>query len=993
MINGFSYEIKLMGFINPIFVIWAACLKRQQNQNRCLMKNFSFVTILSLVILLAACTSTHQTEQQQENYQSQAAEISIEGAAAHWVSSDRLIWDAGDNAEQVNLYYSRDAEIQITRPEVTGGESIALSPDADLSDELADKFRHISHRPVFSLSADPDQVREALKGQLVAVAKDEDGLPLRATQVQIHGVIDDLFIYDGDLGPVYNDDSISLALWAPTAQSVTLRIYDEGKNLAEQIDPADESPADGVWHFEGPSNWDRMFYRFDVRVYHHETGQIHNFKVTDPYSVSLATDSEYSQFVDVTNDDLKPEGWDDLIKTLPEHTDITLYEAHMRDFSIIDQTVPEEHRGTYMAFTHNGQNGRNLSDGMAHLKRLSDAGLTHLHLLPINDIASIYESRDLRVDLDDPYSRICEIVDVEGLRENCDRYGDTPIWEVFEQMAEDDPITKEIQRTYAERGEINNFSRHDGFNWGYDPYHFNVPQGSYSTDPDGTRRILETRKMVKSLYEIGLNIVVDVVYNHTHATGDSRYSVLDKVVPGYYQRLNPDTGEVERSTCCPNTAAEFAMMERLILDSVIFWAKHYKIDSFRFDLMGHHPKYVMENLLDALAELTPEEHGVDGSKIYIYGEGWNFGEVADNRIFDQATQFMMGGTGIGNFNDRIRDAIRGGFFAGSGRDQGFANGRYLFPNEEAGDPDDEKQTLFSHADRIRVGMTGNLSTYPYINRHDERVDGGNEMIGYSLNPQESVNYIDKHDNETLWDNTQAKLPFDLGMDERVRIHMLSNAFINYGQGIPFYQLGSDMLRSKSMDRNSYVSGDWFNAVDYTMETHNWAIGLPPEWDNADQWDDHKEFMANPNINVEKEHIEQAHQQFLEQLQIRYSSPLFRLQEAGQIHTRVGYHNTGADQVPGIIAMTISDGRCAGESLDESLDGILVIFNADMEQHEIDLGISGMELHHIQQNGVDDVIRPAAEADGVFTVPALSAAVFVKPASGGQGDFPCNPALD
>jgi len=634
-------------------------------------KRTLFYAFTIVCLSFSGCSSPATTATETDTTPTNS-EISIDGAAAHWVSADRLIWDAGEEADRLELFYSRDAEIQVTDSEVTGGESISLSPDADLTDELADKFRHIANRPVFSLSENRDDIHEAMKGQLVAVAFDENENLVKATQVQIHGVIDDLFIYDGELGPVYSQDSISLALWAPTAQSVSLHIYDDDKNLLEEINPEEQSPPDGVWRFEGASaDWDRNFYRFNIRVYHHETGSIHDFLVTDPYSVSLATDSEYSQFVDITSSDLKPDGWDDLIKTLPDHTDISLYEAHMRDFSIIDQTVPEEHRGTYMAFSHNGKNGHDLSDGMAHLQRLSDAGLTHLHLLPINDIASIYESQDLRVDLDDPYSRICEIVNVEGLRENCERYGDTPIWEVFEQMADDDPITMEIQRTYAERGEINNFSRHDGFNWGYDPYHFNVPQGSYTTNPEGTQRILETREMVKSLYEIGLNIVVDVVYNHTHATGDATYSVLDKVVPGYYQRLNPDTGEVERSTCCPNTAAEFAMMERLILDSVIFWAKHYKIDSFRFDLMGHHPKYVMENLLDALAELTPEEHGVDGSKIYIYGEGWNFGEVADNRIFDQATQFMMGGTGIGNFNDRIRDAIRGGFFEGSGRDHFF----------------------------------------------------------------------------------------------------------------------------------------------------------------------------------------------------------------------------------------------------------------------------------------------------------------------------------
>ena len=917
--------------------------------------------------------------------------IPVNWAAAHWVSAGHLLWDADVPADSYYLYYSSDASITVYDRFVYGGESIPMEPGGEIDPELADKLRHIARRQVFTIEEERERIHEALRGQLVAVAKNEAGHPIAATHVQRHGVLDDLFYYDGTLGPVYHENGIGLNVWAPTAQSVTLSLFDSEKNKLEEVTPKETMPSDGVWRFEGPAEWDRLFYSFNVDVYHRQTDRVHRFEVTDPYSVSLATDSEFSQFVDLANDEsLKPYGWDDLIKELPFPTDITLYEAHVRDFSIIDKTVNEEHRGTYMAFTHNGENGRSLSDGMRHLKALADVGLTHLHLLPVNDIASIIEDRNQRVDLDDPYNLLCERIGIDSLQENCEQYGNTPIRDVFEQWADEDPITEKIQHTYSEEWPDNHFARHDGFNWGYDPFHFNAPEGSYSTDPDGPQRILELREMVQALDEIGLNIVVDVVYNHTHATGDHRHSVLDKVVPDYYHRLNPDTGEVENSTCCPNTAAEFRMMEKLIIDSVILWAKHYKIDSFRFDLMGHHPKYVMENLLEALAELTPEEHGVDGKNIYIYGEGWNFGEVADNRIFDQATQFMTGGTGIGNFNDRSRDAIRGGFFSWTGREQGFASGRYLFPNEEAGtNRDEELEALLSQADRIRVGMAGNLSTYPYINRAGERVDGGNEWIGYALLPQEAVNYIDKHDNETLWDNTQAKLPFDLGMDERVRIHMLSNAFITYGQGVPFYQLGTDILRSKSMDRNSYDSGDWYNAVDYTLETHLWGSGLPPKWDNEDRWDEHRQFMTNENISVEKHHMEFANAVFRDQLNVRYSSPLFRLRTADQVHRRVAFHNTGPDQEPGIIAMTISDGICAGESLDPNYDGILVVFNADLEPKSVDFGLSGMKLHPILENGSDPVIRETQITNGVYLIPALSAAVFVKPMANVQGEFVCN----
>ncbi|PKD42392.1 pullulanase-type alpha-1,6-glucosidase [Rhodohalobacter barkolensis] len=920
-----------------------------------------------------------------------STELKIDGASAHWVSSDLLIWDPGVEADRYEIHYSRKADLTIQSFDIPSGESISLETDGILTGYLADKFRHISERPVFSVDAEKDELRRALKGQLIAVAYDSNRIPVSATRVQTHGVIDDLYTYDGQLGPIYSGDDLSLKLWAPTAQEVTLSIFDDDKNEIETIEAVQNNPENGVWEFENLIEWDRNFYRFNVTVFHPENNQINTFEVTDPYSVSLSTDSHYSQFVNLKDDNIKPAGWDQLKKELPHPADITLYEAHMRDFSIIDKSIPEEHRGTYMAFTHNGEKGSNLSDAMAHLKRLSESGLTHLHLLPINDIASIKEDTNNRVDLDDPFNRICEIIGTnDQLAEDCEKYGTTPIREVFESLSEDDPTTLEIQRIYRSPEHENKLADYDGFNWGYDPFHFNTPEGSFATNPEGVQRILETREMVQALDEIGLNIVVDVVYNHTHATGSSRFSVLDKMVPDYYHRLDPNSGDVETSTCCSNTAAEFNMMENLIIDSVLLWAKEYKIDSFRFDLMGHHPRYVMERLTEELAKLTLEEDGVDGKNIYIYGEGWNFGEVADNRIFDQATQFMMGGTGIGNFNDRSRDGIRGGNYTNNRRDQGFTNGRYLFPNDDTGDENEELAALLDQGDRIRVGMTGNLADYPYINRNGESVTGGNEMIGYAELPQESVNYIDKHDNETLWDNTQSKLPHDLEMDERIRVHLLSQAMINFGQGVPFHQMGTDILRSKSMDRNSYDSGDWYNAIDFTLENNNWGIGLPPGWDNSDLWDGQREFLSNPNIDIQKEHMELSHQLFREQLEIRYSSPLFRLPTGDEINKRVAYHNTGPDQIPGIIAMSYSDGVCSGNDLDSSLDGVLIIFNSSLDEQSIELNLSGMTLHPSQVNGSDEIVKESRIENGMVTVPGLTAAVFIKEQNGEQGEFVCNP---
>ena len=916
----------------------------------------------------------------------------IEGASAHWVSANYLIWDVSDDAHRVELRFSADADISVENGVVTGGESINLTPRSELPEELASAFRHIADRAVFSVELNTNRIFQVIKGQLVAVEYDRYDNVNRATRVQFPGLIDDLFTYQGDLGPIYTSNSIKVKLWAPTAKRVKIELFDMEKELIDRIEADAPAGTNGVWEFSGSSDWDQAFYRFLVDVYHPVSGEFHQFRVTDPYSVSLSVDSYYSQFIHLDSEEFKPAGWDEMVKSQLRPVDLTIYEAHVRDFSIWDETVPDTYRGTYSAFSFNGKNGNDLSDGMRHLTELSDAGLTHLHLLPINDIATVVEDTSRRVDLHHSYDRICEFIDDGRLEEYCAQFGDTPIRQVFESLADENPITDLIQKPYSLPGRMDGLATLDGFNWGYDPFHFNVPEGSYSTEPDGPQRILEVREMVKSLYEIGLYTVIDVVYNHTFASGpDSRFSVLDKIVPGYYHRYNPDSGEIETSTCCDNTAAEHKMMEKLLIDSVILWAKQYKIDAFRFDLMGHHPRYVMENLRDSLAALTPEEHGVDGANIYLYGEGWNFGEVADNRIFTQASQFNMGGTGIGNFNDRLRDGIRGGNYSWDGARQGFTSGQYLFPNEHAPDDSAERlELLLSQADRIRVGMAGNLANYPYINRYGDRVTGSNEYIGYALLPQETVNYIDKHDNETLWDNTQTKLPANLDMDTRVRIHNLSNAIINFSQGIPFYQMGTDMLRSKSMDRNSFDSGDWYNAVDFTMKDHKWATGLPPAWDNENLWSEMEEFMSNPIIQVEPKHMEFANRMFREQLEIRYSSPLFRLDTAYAINSRVMFHNTGPNQVPGIIAMSVSDGLCAGEPVDPELDGIIIVFNADLESRTINLpGFSNLELHPVQKRGTDEDAVQAKAVNGEITVPPLTYALFVQKSNETQGVFPCN----
>ena len=316
----------------------------------------------------------------------------------------------------------------------------------------------------------------------------------------------------------------------------------------------------------------------------------------------------------------------------------------------------------------------------------------------------------------------------------------------------------------------------DGYNWGYDPWHYTTPEGSYATDPDGTTRIVEYREMVEALNETGLRVVMDVVYNHTTASGQDPKSVLDKVVPGYYHRLDAD-GDIETSTCCQNTATEHRMMEKLMVDSVVTWAKQYKVDGFRFDLMGHHSKANMLAVRAALDALTLAEDGVDGKSIYLYGEGWNFGEVQNNARFVQATQLNMAGTGIGTFNDRLRDAVRGGGpFDTDPRLQGFATGLSFDPNG-ADQGDDPHAKLLLEQDQIRVGLTGNLRDYEFEGMDGTIITGADvdyngSPAGYTDDPQEAITYVDAHDNETLFDALQYKLPADTTMAERVRAQVV-----------------------------------------------------------------------------------------------------------------------------------------------------------------------------------------------------------------------------
>jgi pullulanase len=625
---------------------------------------------------------------------------------------------------------------------------------------------------------------------------------------------------------------------------------------------------------------------------------------------------------------LKPAGWAQSTApgTVRAATDMTVYELHVRDFSINDPTVSAQHRGKYAAFGDTGSNG------MRHLAALSKAGLTDIHLLPVYDIGSVPE-------------RGCSVPQPAGA-----------------------PDSGAQQALVAKTADT------DCFNWGYDPFHYNAPEGSYASDPeDGARRIVEFRQMVQNLHKAGLRVGMDVVYNHTFRAGQHAQSVLDRIVPGYYHRLDAQ-GAIEQSTCCDNTATEHRMMGKLMTESVALWATQYRIDSFRFDLMGHQPRDVMVKLQQVVNKAA-------GRPVQLLGEGWNFGEVADGKLFVQASQLSLNGTGIGTFSDRARDAIRGGGSGDSGEkmisQQGYINGLVYDPNALAGQR--PKEDLLRAADMVRVGLAGSLRTYPMQTWQDrtlrlEQIDYSGQPAGYASEPGETVNYIENHDNQTLFDIDTFKLPLSTTTADRARVQMLGMAINAFSQGIAYFHAGVDTLRSKSLDRNSFNSGDWFNRIDWSYQDNYFGTGMPPEKDNGKDYALLKPLLANAALKPAPADIAYARDAFRALLQIRASSTLFRLRTAADVQQRLRFFNTGSTQQPTVLAAHL-DGRGYPGA---RFKGITYLVNVDKVAHTVqDAPARGKRLrpHPVQVPGTVGAAFDAAS--GAFTVPARSAVVYIE----------------
>lgn len=824
------------------------------------------------------------------------------------------------------LVYSPDAKLQITDAfAMGGGEAIPLSAAGNLSSAQLERNPQLSGYQALHLPEGAN-VKAILKGQAL-LAGFGGGRLKYVTGLQTAGVLDDLFYYAGKLGVAYGN-RIDVRLWAPTAASVELLLF-RGAQDAEPDATVTMKESDGVWQGEIENSWGGGYYLFRVKVYVPSLRAIVTNIVTDPYSVDLALNGVKSRFTDLRDADSKPRGWDEhRSPALDSVSDLTIWELHVRDFSVDDASVPAEHRGTYLAFTDRDSNG------MRHLDRLAKAGMKAVHLLPTFHIASVDEDKSK--------------------------------WKSPGDLSSYAPDSAEQQAAVVK------VQNEDGYNWGYDPVHYMTPEGSYAMNPEA--RVKEYRAMVESLHAVGLRVIQDQVFNHTSANGQAENSVLDRVVPNYYYRLDRD-GKVFNNSCCPDTASERRMMEKLMVDTLVQNAREYKIDGFRFDLMSFHFVYNLEHIKQALAQLTLERDGVDGSKIYLYGEGWSMGETANHAFGPEASQGNLYGTGVGTFNDRIRDAVRGGGAFADQREQGFATGLYTAPNAYMSGRADQRMILMKESDWLQAGLAGNLREFRFMASSGAMVaagdlDYGGQKTGYAATPVETINYCSAHDNQTLFDAIQLKAAASDDIATRTRRQVLALSLIALSEGIPFFHAGDELLRSKDMDNNSYNSGDWFNRIDFTYKTNHWGMGLPPATDNQANWAIMKPLLADAKLKAGGAEIAFTRDWFEALLKVRASSELFRMRTLADVQKNLQFFNTGPRQIPGVIAMRLGEAR-----------GMVVVFNATATNISLqDDALKGRKLglHPALLQLNDPALKSAKfnSTSGTVEAPALTTVVFV-----------------
>ena len=322
------------------------------------------------------------------------------------------------------------------------------------------------------------------------------------------------------------------------------------------------------------------------------------------------------------------------------------------------------------------------------------------------------------------------------------------------------------------------------YNWGYDPYNYNTPEGSYSTNPaDPTARVREIKEMVKALHDAGIGVVMDVVYNHTAQNDDSNFSLT---APGYYYRHRADGSYSDASGCGNETASERQQMRNFIVNSVVNWAKEYHIDGFRFDLMAIHDTETMNQVAAALKKVNPD--------IFVYGEGWTAGDSplpAKDRALKENVSAMPQ---VAVFSDDIRDAVKGHY--SNAEDRGFATGK---PGNE---------------ETVKIGIVA-ATAHPQV----DYSKGNNSKFAYASAPTQIINYVSCHDDLCLTDKLAKSMPGSTEAD-RQRAARLAQTIVFTSQGTPFMFAGEEVFRDKKGVHNSYKSPDSINAIDWTLLEKN-----------------------------------------------------------------------------------------------------------------------------------------------------------------------------
>jgi len=325
------------------------------------------------------------------------------------------------------------------------------------------------------------------------------------------------------------------------------------------------------------------------------------------------------------------------------------------------------------------------------------------------------------------------------------------------------------------------------YNWGYDPHNFSVPEGSYATDPyNGAVRIRELKQMIKALKEQGLRVIMDVVYNHTYLNHNSHLNII---VPGYYYRQDPHGNFHNGSGCGNELATERFMVRKMIVDSVCYWAKEYKIDGFRFDLMGLFDLATINEIRSRLNEIDPG--------IIMFGEGWVGGHspLPDHVKAIKGNVRQLPGTGV--FNDDFRDAIKGHVFFHE--QPGFVNGA-------TGMEESIKCGVVAATDHDQLDYSQVLYSH----------------FAWAAEPAQSINYNSSHDNLTLWDKLQKTNPGE-SQENLIAMHKLALALVLTSQGIPFLHSGSEFLRTKYGNHNSYNAGDRVNKIDWSRKARYFHV--------------------------------------------------------------------------------------------------------------------------------------------------------------------------